>query len=842
MAEYIWTFRVYADLGMIHRQWWTALKEYVSTKYECTVSYRKDRHAENNMWVPYRLCIRGYEVLHAAEEVLDKLCTEHPHCVRPWDVDSLPYIGEERCSQEQKESRWQGWVMKFSDDGSGKDQALRVAFLGSRTSAWETMLGDLRVSADTVEALLTTLQELRDQAGIDRHDQVPHHDEPHGPQPQRPSPAEAGSEDRSVLLETARRAYKELRAQWFLALQKLMRKDMLRYGLYFSEKFRMFDQPCPQLPTYHHHVCFCVQSFKRTFQLARSIGHNVATTWQFRAHITWLIVDFNEDERILEGLASMVPFAVMEEHVRVFRPAEPMRYYDCSLAKNTAHMATQALTGKYPPEWLYVVNVDNDNMITQEFCLDALDVALQELRADVEQPGARVGTQWNSKDLGTYGRIGMPWLTFLRLGGYDQGMKGMGAQDTDIMWRLGLIGRVEKKQVLWSGLSVPNQENKVDDLLAGNDKDRRQAYEDEKAEKMRNVDPRVFAEFGGSFKAMNTYNRVRAQSNWQRKRWRVNEDLEAPGLPIGESELKSRLRQVYGFPDDMGVEEVATVAAPAGSSSSTDPRPTPQAGLDRQSPLPPLPATAQSEQAGPDSQAPRPQQRASRWRPLLPTGLPCIQPQFVCSMGTRTLTYSYPSNRCAKQMHQAMWPRAQYVGQRQVHRERIRLNHELAKMAAGGCGSEFSFCEETVLVDCTHLSGFTAAHAFDSQGHVGMHELIQQACVRHARFPDMVSQLVIPVEKILWGARLAVVFWCNAGEHRSVACAEIFRRWLAAVLPPANGEHVVRHLCSSEWTRRGCGNCSRCRTKSVVTQTVDEMFAAEMSSRSSIRQALTART
>ena len=95
MPGYVWSFRVYADLSQIPKTWWTELKEYLATKYECTVSYRKDRHAENNMWVPYRLCFRGYEVLHASEETLDKLCSEHREYVRPWDVDSLPSLGEQ---------------------------------------------------------------------------------------------------------------------------------------------------------------------------------------------------------------------------------------------------------------------------------------------------------------------------------------------------------------------------------------------------------------------------------------------------------------------------------------------------------------------------------------------------------------------------------------------------------------------------------------------------------------------------------------------------------------------------------------------------------------------------
>ena len=509
--------------------------------------------------------------------------------------------------------------------------------------------------------------------------------------------------------------------------------------------------------------------------------------------------------------------------MRVFRSAEPLRYYDCSVAKNTAHMATQALTGKFPPECLYVVNVDNDNIITQQFCLDVLETALAELGAGIQQPSQRVATQWNSKDLGTFGRIGMPWLTFLRVGGYDQGMKGMGAQDTDIMWRLGLVGRVEKKQVLWSGLSVPNQENKADELLTGNDKDRRKVYEDEKAEKMKNLDPLVVAEFQGSFKAMNTHNRARAEANWRGKRWRVNEDLVALGVPAGESDLKHWLRQVYGSPSHrLEVSgALASAVATGGSASSTTLQPASQAGVDRQGGL-------AGRQAGVDRQC--------GVRPL-------VQPQLVASMGTRTLTYSYPGNAGARQMQETMWPRnRQYVGGRKTPMARPELDLALATRAVTACGDELSQAQGIAFVDCTRLSGFTGEPAFDAQGHVGRHEQIQAAYVRHQRFPDIVSELVTPVQSILAGTRMAVVFWCNAGEHRSVACAEMFCRWLAAVLPPTQGAHCIRHLCASEWTRRGCGNCSRCRERGVLTESVDQAFAAEMNSRPAIRQALTATT
>jgi len=49
--------------------------------------------------------------------------------------------------------------------------------------------------------------------------------------------------------------------------------------------------------------------------------------------------------------------------------------------------------------------------------------------------------------------------------------------------------------------------------------------------------------------------------------------------------------------------------------------------------------------------------------------------------------------------------------------------------------------------------------------------------------------------------RCVVAFWCNAGEHRSVAAAEAYAR--------AQGGRAL-HLCAEQWHYRGCGMCPEC--------------------------------
>jgi hypothetical protein len=130
-------------------------------------------------------------------------------------------------------------------------------------------------------------------------------------------------------------------------------------------------------------------------------------------------------------------------------------------------------------------------------------------------------------------------------------------------------------------------------------------------------------------------------------------------------------------------------------------------------------------------------------------------------------------------------------------------------------------------IDCTPLSGFTGDPHFDRAGHVGMHERIQAAVLRHRAFEGVLAKLKQAAGHIADGKRLAIVFWCNAGEHRSVACAESFARWLGVKYP---AEHVVRHFCADQWTRRGCGgwSCPSCREHSEVRVAVGQQWSAIM--------------
>ena len=52
-----------------------------------------------------------------------------------------------------------------------------------------------------------------------------------------------------------------------------------------------------------------------------------------------------------------------------------------------------------------------------------------------------------------------------------------------------------------------------------------------------------------------------------------------------------------------------------------------------------------------------------------------------------------------------------------------------------------------------------------------------------------------------------VAFYCNAGEHRSVAFAALY----AELLRQLGFAVKIVHVCRSLWDRRSCGQCIQCR-------------------------------
>ena len=82
---------------------------------------------------------------------------------------------------------------------------------------------------------------------------------------------------------------------------------------------------------------------------------------------------------------------------------------------------------------------------------------------------------------------------------------------------------------------------------------------------------------------------------------------------------------------------------------------------------------------------------------------------------------------------------------------------------------------------------------------------------------DIYDQLLEILPQVLAGGNHVIAFWCNAGEHRSVAVREFVHYclfdggWLARSLP----FRLASDLCRTLWDRRGCGQCCACSTSSL---------------------------
>ena len=206
---------------------------------------------------------------------------------------------------------------------------------------------------------------------------------------------------------------------------------------------------------------------------------------------------------------------------------------------------------------------------------------------------------------------------------------------------------------------------------------------------------------------------------------------------------------------------------------------------------------------------------------------------MLVSFGTRTLAeaYKYGTNWHAIAMRDRLWPRHG----RLEHRERARLfQNEEAKAAVLHCLPEVHAEDVTVhLVACTrlheiHEDGTGRANAV--WGHVGTHPLMMQGFVEQPQMQYIYDQMREILPQVLAGGNHVIAFYCNAGEHRSVAMREFVRYCLCdgQVVQGATAFSLASDdLCKALWDRRGCGQCSACSTSPVSQVRTDAQVAFE---------------
>ena len=191
-------------------------------------------------------------------------------------------------------------------------------------------------------------------------------------------------------------------------------------------------------------------------------------------------------------------------------------------------------------------------------------------------------------------------------------------------------------------------------------------------------------------------------------------------------------------------------------------------------------------------------------------------------------------------MRDRLWPRHGRLD----HKQRARLfQNEEAKAAVLHCLPRVHAEDVTVhLVACTRLheihdDGTGRAKAV--RGHVGTHPLMMQGFMEQPEMRYIYDRMRRILPQVLEGGNHVIAFYCNAGEHRSVAVREFVNYCLrdatfGSLAPSLPFSLASSDLCKALWDRRGCGQCRACSTSPVSQLRTD----AQMAFMQALRRAL----
>jgi hypothetical protein len=372
----------------------------------------------------------------------------------------------------------------------------------------------------------------------------------------------------------------------------------------------------------------------------------------------------------------------------------------------------------------------------------------------------------------------------------------MGVQDWDLTKRLALVAKTAVIKGPHIGFSIPNRESHVGQLLACHGaKARRKEKVLEDDEKLRNIAPELRQQFA-SFAELCRYNSKISKKKGQQYRRNVGKIIGCPFRSRNSFWAVGRGREypcVTSSATQAGL--TAPVVASGASSSSASasalaspvyapPQITTLSGVS-DSPVLPLKTTVRQKRA---------------------TTL------MVCSFGTRTLqnVVQHPSSRC---MYSACWSKE---GHKRAFVPPEYMEH---------CMREVWGLSDDVVVRMFFIDCRSLREPSTSDGkHVGLHENLQWGYLQQIEVTGVLDQLRDSLAKL--GRTTLFGFYCNAGEHRSVAMAELFSNYLCSTFPEASVE--LRHACHTIWRRRYCGGCSDCQTRTDVHAAAVERLRVEL--------------
>jgi len=179
-------------------------------------------------------------------------------------------------------------------------------------------------------------------------------------------------------------------------------------------------------------VSFCITSLRRNDQIMQTLPQNLQDNWSDRHDVEFVLVDFNpsidDDHSLEQFVLQNFEDELRCDYLRYFQ-SDALPSWHASIAKNTAHSVARGRI---------VVNLDGDNyvgpggarFVLQHF-FDNDANSLCDMRT--AQPLAVVLQQ--RAGTGTFGRIALRRHDFVALGGYNEQLAPMSAQDLDLMLR-----------------------------------------------------------------------------------------------------------------------------------------------------------------------------------------------------------------------------------------------------------------------------------------------------------------------------------------------------------------------------------------------------------------------
>lgn len=171
-------------------------------------------------------------------------------------------------------------------------------------------------------------------------------------------------------------------------------------------------------------LSFCITCMNRIDQVKQTLRKNLDDNKKSKYNIEFILIDFDSKDGLKEYIINNFKKEIDSDYLK-FYFTDQLIYWHSPIAKNTSH---KLANGKY------VVNLDCDNF-TGELGGDWVIEQFKKYGDNII-----LHQSLNIYGSGTMGRIGLTKDNFMKLGGYDQGLKPMSHQDGDLIIRAKAYG------------------------------------------------------------------------------------------------------------------------------------------------------------------------------------------------------------------------------------------------------------------------------------------------------------------------------------------------------------------------------------------------------------------